>query len=275
MRSRKSESDVIRQAVNQVATSKSNASLVSEQKPTQSETDHGTVRSDSGPSEQSTTMDWPSIDRNAIDEFNSEGYWSSAFPTLFPTGDAEYLAPRHRRITLGQFLKHLILYDDGRFAQHARLCYFTVNTMMRWRALETGRVFVKQRIGDNHIRVEELKDMVNQGQSSFASRVIRIGSSLHGSKQYWLSQRRNLMAMEEALGMPSIFFTMSAADLKWSELQVLMTHFRPNNDLEKASERVKAVVQNPHLTDGLFLHRAENFLTYFFENCLDVKDYWV
>ena len=100
MRSPKSESDVIRQAVNQVATY---ASLVSEQKPTPSETDHGTVRSDSGLSEQSTTMDWPSIDRNAIDEFNSEGYWSSAFPTLFPKGDAEYLAPRHRRITLGQF----------------------------------------------------------------------------------------------------------------------------------------------------------------------------
>ena len=50
MRSRKSESDVIRHAVNQVATSKSNASLVSEQKPTQSETDQGTVRRDSGPS---------------------------------------------------------------------------------------------------------------------------------------------------------------------------------------------------------------------------------
>ena len=81
--------------------------------------------------------------------------------------------------------------------------------------------------------MEELKDMVNQGQSSFASRVIRLGSSLHGSKQYWLSQRRNLKAMEEALGMPSIFFTMSAADLLWHELQDLMTHFRPNTDQEK------------------------------------------
>ena len=107
--------------------------------------------------------------RKAIDEFNSEGYWSRAFPTLFPTGDVEYLAPRHRRITLGQFLKHLILYEDGRFAQYARFRYFALNTMLRWRALETGRVFVKQRIGDSHISVEELKDMFNQGQSSFSS----------------------------------------------------------------------------------------------------------
>ena len=67
---------------------------------------------------------------------------------------------------------------------------------------------------------------------------------------------------------------MSAADLQWPELQDLMTHFRPNTDQEKASQRVKAVVQNPHLTEWFFLHSAENFLTYFFENCLDVKDYW-
>ena len=69
-------------------------------------------------------------------------------------------------------------------------------------------MFVKQR----------LKDMDNQGQSSLASTVIRFVSSLYGSKQYWLRQCRNLMAMEEALGMPSIFFTMSAADLQWPEL---------------------------------------------------------
>ena len=43
LRSRKSESDVIRQAVDQVATSKSKASLVSEQRPTQSESDHGLI----------------------------------------------------------------------------------------------------------------------------------------------------------------------------------------------------------------------------------------
>ena len=49
--SHKSESDVIHQTVNQVATSKSNASLVSEQRTAQSEQDQGTVRSDSDPSE--------------------------------------------------------------------------------------------------------------------------------------------------------------------------------------------------------------------------------
>ncbi len=105
---------------------------------------------------------WPAITNQLIDEFNSEGNWSRAFPTLFPTGAGEYLAPRQRRLTLGQYSKHLIRYRDGRFVQHPRFRYFALNTMMRWRALETGRVFVKQRIGENHLSVEELKDMVNR-----------------------------------------------------------------------------------------------------------------
>ena len=51
---------------------------------------------------------------------------------------------------------------------------------------------------------------------------MRFGSSLHGSRRYWKSQGQNLMAMEEALGMPSVFFTLSAADMQWPELQDLM-----------------------------------------------------
>ena len=78
-----------------------------------------------------TFVDWPAITNQLVDEFNSKGYWSRAFSTLFPTGAVEYLTPRQRRITLGQYSKHLICYHDGRFAQHSRFRYFSLNTMMR------------------------------------------------------------------------------------------------------------------------------------------------
>ena len=107
---------------------------------------------------------------------------------------------------MGQFLKHLIRYEDGRFAQHARFRYLALNTILRWRDLQTGSVFVKQKIVDSHLSVEEQKEMVNRGENSFATRVTRFGSSLHGSRQYWKSQGQNLMSMEEALDMPSVFF---------------------------------------------------------------------
>ena len=37
------------------------------------------------------TVMWPTIGRTPINEFTTEGYFSMAFPTLFPTGAAEFL----------------------------------------------------------------------------------------------------------------------------------------------------------------------------------------
>lgn len=39
-------------------------------------------------------VNWPVTTGNAVNEFTTEGYMSCAFPTLFPTGMADFLAPR-------------------------------------------------------------------------------------------------------------------------------------------------------------------------------------
>ena len=66
-----------------------------------------------------STMMWPTIGGTPINEFTTEGYFSLAFPTLFPTGAAEFLGQRHNPVTIGCYFKHLMMYDDGRFAKHA------------------------------------------------------------------------------------------------------------------------------------------------------------
>ena len=65
-----------------------------------------------------------------------------AFPSLFPTGAADFSAPRVHPITIGYYFKHLMMFKDGRFAKHPRFCYFALNTEMRWRALQAGRICV-------------------------------------------------------------------------------------------------------------------------------------
>ena len=90
--------------------------------------------------ESSAFMKWPTCGSTPISEFTTEGYWTQAFPTLFPTGAGDFRSPRVRSVTLADYLKHLMRYKDGRFAQHPRFRYFALNTLMRWRALETSRV---------------------------------------------------------------------------------------------------------------------------------------
>ena len=85
---------------------------------------------------------WPVTGTNPINEFNTEGYISCAFPTLFPTGAADLLAPRAHMVTISNYFKHLMMFQDGRFAKHPRLRYPALNTEMQWRALQTGRIYV-------------------------------------------------------------------------------------------------------------------------------------
>ena len=70
--------------------------------------------------QQPSTVSWARVGECPLNEFHSEGYITRAFPTLFPTGAA-----------IGYYLKHLMLYQDGRFVKHPRFRSFALNTEMR------------------------------------------------------------------------------------------------------------------------------------------------
>ena len=128
---------------------------------------------------------WPQNGSVPIDEFKTEGYISCAFPTLFPTGEADFLAPRQQSVTVGMYFKHLMMYGEGRFARHPRFRYFALNTEMRWRALQTGRVYINQHPDDARLTLDDLRDMVGHEGEFFTHRVMHFASSLRGTSQFW------------------------------------------------------------------------------------------
>ena len=86
-----------------------------------------------------------------------------AFPTLFPSGQADLLGPRQRDVTIGNYFTHLMKYHDGRFAAHPRFRYFALNTEMRWRALSCGNIYVKKNSPqDGHLSHDELLQLVGK-----------------------------------------------------------------------------------------------------------------
>ena len=95
-----------------------------------------------------------------INEFTTEGNFSCAFPTLFPTGAGDFSGQRQNQVTIGNYFKHLMMYDDNCFAKHPRFCFFALNTEMRWYAVQTGQVYVKQHPGDAQLSLDELRHMV-------------------------------------------------------------------------------------------------------------------
>ena len=215
-------------------------------------------------------LPWPATEQNPINEFHSEGYFSCAFPILFPTGKAEFLAPRLNSVTIGNYFKHLMLYNDGRFAKHCRFRYFALNTEMRWRALQTGRVYVRQNPEDAHLSIEDLRDMIGRQGENFANRVLHYASSLRGTKQYWFQQRSRLISMVDTLGMPTVFFTHSAADLQWPELAHLI-----GAENTGWTDRNNALIENPAIADWFFYHRIQKFVDIFYVDILGASDFWL
>ena len=77
-----------------------------------------------------------------------------------------------------------MMYDDNRFAKHPRFRFFALNTEMRWRALQTGRVYVKQHPGDAQLSLDELQDMVGREGQSGVGREGQIQSCVHSIREY-------------------------------------------------------------------------------------------
>ena len=218
-----------------------------------------------------TALMWPSIGGMPLNEFTTEGYFTCAFPTLFPTGAGDFLGQRQVQVTIGNYFKHMMQYDDGRFSQHPRFRFFALNTEMRHRALQSGRVYVRQHPSDAQLSLDELQDMVGRQGEAFSSRVLHYASSLRGTKQYWQRQRSRLLSMVDTLGLPTVFFTHSAADLQWPELARLICPDNPDS----RTARTKAVIENPALADWFFYHRIMEFVKAFYVGVLGVSDYWL
>ena len=239
------------------------------QQQTEQETVRQSIQERQGRS--TSTLMWPTIGGTPINEFTTEGYFSMAFPTLFPTGAADFLGQRCNQITIGNYFKHLLMYEDGRFARHPRFRFFALNTEMRWRALQAGRIYIRQHPGDAQLTVDELRDMVGREGEAFSNRVLHYAASLRGTRQYWFRQRSRLISMVDTLGLPTIFFTHSAADLQWPELARLICPEDPGNP----AARVKAVNENPAIADWFFCHRVQKFVDAFYVGVLKATDYWM
>ena len=73
--------------------------------------------------------------------------------------------------------------------------------------------------------------------------------------------------MVDALELPTVFFTHSAADTQWPELANLICAHDPNSK----SERTQAVIANPAIADLFFFQRVKLFLKHFYKMSLMQK----
>ena len=98
------------------------------------------------------------------------------FPTLFPSCVADFLPPQPVGVAIDNFLKHLMMYEEGRFARHPQSHYFALITEMRSRTLHAGHIYVCQYPHDAQLSVEELRGVVGYKGETFSNHVLHYTS---------------------------------------------------------------------------------------------------
>ena len=225
-------------------------------------------------------LDWPSTEGNVVNEFKTDGLATMAFPTLFPYGKGDPTnRARQHGITLTEAFKHLIKFAEKlkngkfewRFASHPRFPYWALNMKQRHQLLSQANIYLRQHPADANMTMEELKEMVNSmSANQMVNRLQRYVSKVQGTNQYWYQRLQELLALIEQKGCPTFFFTFSAADSHWPDLQRLLQ----NNDGATRTERAQAVIDNPHLTDWFFMQRLEEFIRHWLNGVMDAKWFW-
>ena len=231
------------------------------------------------------TIPWPSRGDTPLSEFTTQYFFTMAFPTLFPYGKADFLINRKKTITsMSDWAKHLLWYKDGRFAAHPYFKFVVHNMIVRKRALENSKFIVNQKIGEDHLTLSAVKEMLETGDESLIKKIIYFSGSLRGTPQYWMQKGRELRSLikyniHNGDGLPSFFATGSCAEFHFKPLRKLLSNYLritaekcPN--LSDRNTLFKILQQNTHIVAKYFELRTQSFFDLIMKPVFDIDKYW-
>lgn len=220
-------------------------------------------------------INFPTLSESPVNEFDTAGFIVMAFPSLFPTGEADFKQARRTTVTLKEYFEHLMLYDDRRFARDPRFRYFGLNMLMRHQTISNSRICVRKSKLQT-MSFEELKQKLRTDKG-FITNLMSYNQNIRGTSNYWFQRSRELLSMVDTLGAPTLFFTLSAADLFWPEIfKKIDPSYQTENttDREILQHRRKLLNNNPMEFAYFFNRRAEIFAEKVLKVKFEVEDYW-
>jgi hypothetical protein len=193
---------------------------------------------------------WPSLGE-PLSEYSTDGLFSKAFPALFPLGMADFSLPRAKRLVLHEWVKHLLRYHDPRFAIHPRFRFFALNLIFRHRAMGRGKFLFSRDVGNHNMTVAQLRAALHEKSGHIlSSKIVRCLQTVRGTRPYWHMEGGKLRDMITQIGTPTLFYTLSMADLSWPDLHRLMPEnpFAPGiSNGESYRIRSRNLANNPHI----------------------------
>jgi hypothetical protein len=108
--------------------------------------------------------------------------------------------------------------------------FFYFELHLQKKELQSKSMVVKEFTGNNLPSLEQLHNMIQDGNLSFIDKLMYFGKIIPGTVSYWRSKKAELYSwinhhVEMGRGAPSIFLTLSCADYFWPDIKRLLEDF--------------------------------------------------
>ena len=195
-----------------------------------------------------------------------------AFPDLFPYGTGGFSKTfRKTKLTMRKYFQQRLLNVDGRFANNIEYLFCAqyateINQIQGDTnialSMKRGRTMDGEAVTAGMLRNPELINRLVNTQQAY-----KFLRNVRGSPAYWQHEMYELLAMLRALGIPTWFLTLSAADLHWTEMiEAVSIHNKrrlSRKQIKRMSikERSEYLKLNPVTSVIMFQYRVEQFFS--------------
>lgn len=220
-------------------------------------------------------INWPVRQSSPINEFQTDGFIVQAFPCLFAYGEGDFKQERILSVNLREYFQHLMLYKNRRFSRDPRFRYFAMNMIMRWETIAHSSICVKESVVSN-TTIQQLRTNLATDKD-YVNNILAYNQGIRTTNAYWYQRSKELLKMVETVAAPTLFFTLSAADLFWPQIY---KHIDPDfNRIGKTENEIKRrnrklLNENPMEFAYFFQKRAEIFVKKVIVPKFNVTDYW-
>ena len=225
------------------------------------------------------SMDFPQIKEDPVDEYSGVALFAGTFPWLFPGGVGDIVDEcGHDKQNINYWLERLIRYKDSRFERDKMFSFYANDYCQRKLANSNAGFFVNNVCMQCPLSLDDIVEQIENENYSFVNKLLYFSGGLKGTDSYWRRQKEQLNEwmnyhIEQKHGPPTLFLTLSCAELWWKDLQRILAERLLATGIDKLktladkvisgdiSSSMKAVNLHAGLVQEFFHIRVEEWIS--------------
>ena len=194
-------------------------------------------------------------------------------PEKFLFGDGGFNTERTKNITYRKYFNQRLLKVDGRFSRDLDYLFMAQYVVEAKQLLDDAHNYIwHQRPYDSGITAAQARDPRCLNECICTKKAYKFMKNIRGSPPYYQRTFYDLLAMVRQLRIPTFFFTLSSADLKWPNMIQIISQlygvYYTDEQVKELSfeERCNWLRRNPVAAARHFNYRLKTFFTDFLKS---------